>query len=437
MPAPSVTVNVTTALPRRGAPSSTGTAFFATSVGTTGPTTPIRLTSLAAAEAAFGVGPFATWVGDTLAEGTPEVVAVRAVSGRTVNDGVTTNASTTVTSATAAFTSSDISRTISGAGIPSGATITAVGSATSITISAAATASATGVTLTLGPLSTLTAAEWETALSKFTVSEFGMGQVAIPGVSTAAAHDAVVAHSAATGRTWLADGADNPTASALTTLATNQAAKSAAKYGAVFGPWVPYDATNRLVPGSVLAAGLAARGDARVGHTNHAPAGTHSGGAGLLRRANAVATSFTSAELNTLSDAGVNVFLNTPQGPALFDWKSVSTDPQFDQLNHGRMVMKLHSEMGGVVRGFLFRQITPALYAEVEGALRGYLMPLYDAGALFGDEADESFDVQVAEVNTTTDAAEGRLNAAVAVRFSSHTDTIVINVNTHLADGTV
>lgn len=366
MPAPSVTVNVTTALPRRGAPSTTGTAFLATSTGT-GPTTPIRLTSLAAAETAFGAGPFATWVGDTLAEGTPAVVAVRAT----------------------------------------------------------------------GALAALTAAEWEAGLAKFTVSEFGMGQVAIPGVSTAAAHDALVAHSAATGRTWMADGADNATAAALATLGTNQAGKAAAKYGAVFGPWVPYGATNRLVPGSVLAAGLAARGDARVGHTNHAPAGVHSGGAGVLRRANAVATAFTAAERDTLSDAGVNVFLNTPQGPALFDWKSVSTDVQFDQLNHGRMVMKLHAELNGIVRGFLFRQITPELYSEVEGALRGYLMPLYTAGALFGDEADDAFDVEVAGVNTDADAAAGNLNAAVAVRFSSHTDTIVINVVTHLADGTV
>jgi hypothetical protein len=72
--------------------------------------------------------------------------------GRTVTDGVTTAASTTVTSATAAFTATDVGRTIAGGSIPAGATITAVGSATSVTISAAATASATAVTLTLGDI---------------------------------------------------------------------------------------------------------------------------------------------------------------------------------------------------------------------------------------------------------------------------------------------
>lgn len=57
-------------------------------------------------------------------------------------DGVTTSGSATVTSATGAFTTADIGKTITGsiAGIPAGATILAVGSATSITISANATA---------------------------------------------------------------------------------------------------------------------------------------------------------------------------------------------------------------------------------------------------------------------------------------------------------
>jgi hypothetical protein len=69
------------------------------------------------------------------------------VHSRKVTDGVT-NSSTTVTSATAAFTSADVGGFITGAGIPVGATIASVTNATTIVISAAATATATGVTLT-------------------------------------------------------------------------------------------------------------------------------------------------------------------------------------------------------------------------------------------------------------------------------------------------
>jgi hypothetical protein len=370
MPRPQVIVNVTAALPRRGAPSTTGTAFFATSIGT-GPTTPVRLTSLAAAEAAFGVGPFATWIGDTLSEGTPEVVAVRAT----------------------------------------------------------------------GALADLTEAEWAAGLSTFTAL-FGPGQVAIPGVATAAAHAALVAHANTFGRTSLLDGDVTPTVAELTTPTTTHGGAAGARSSAVIAPWVPYtaaDGTNRDVPGSVLAAGLAARGDAVLGHTNHAPAGDQGRGAGLLRRANALTVRFTTAEWDTLNDAGVNLFVNTPFGPALYGWQSMSTDPRFAQMNTGRLVMKLRAELAGVVERFLFRQIDGQghLYAEIEGALRGYLEPLWQAGALYGADADDAFDVQVAEVNTAADAAAGRVNAAVEIRASQHTERIVIDVVTHLADGEI
>jgi hypothetical protein len=68
----------------------------------------------------------------------------------TVTDGVTTNTSTTVTSATARFTPSDIGTTISGTNIPASTTIASYTSATSVTLSAAATGSGSGITFTLG-----------------------------------------------------------------------------------------------------------------------------------------------------------------------------------------------------------------------------------------------------------------------------------------------
>ena len=66
---------------------------------------------------------------------------------RSVADGVTTSGSINVTSATAAFTERDRGKGFYGAGIPTGTTIVAVLSATSILLSAAATATATGVTI--------------------------------------------------------------------------------------------------------------------------------------------------------------------------------------------------------------------------------------------------------------------------------------------------
>lgn len=69
--------------------------------------------------------------------------------GTTVTDGATTAASTTVTSATAAFTAADIGLPISGGSIPATAVIIKVTSGTSVVISQAATATAAGVTITI------------------------------------------------------------------------------------------------------------------------------------------------------------------------------------------------------------------------------------------------------------------------------------------------
>lgn len=85
-----------------------------------------------------------------ITQGVGVVTIGQDASGVSVTDGATTSGSATVTSATAAFTAADVGRTISGAGIPAGSTITAVGSGTSVTISQLATATATGVTITVG-----------------------------------------------------------------------------------------------------------------------------------------------------------------------------------------------------------------------------------------------------------------------------------------------
>lgn len=71
------------------------------------------------------------------------------IGSRTAADGATTSGSTTVTSATIAFTGSDGGRIITGAGIPAGTTVASITNATTAVLSAAATATATGVSLTM------------------------------------------------------------------------------------------------------------------------------------------------------------------------------------------------------------------------------------------------------------------------------------------------
>lgn len=77
---------------------------------------------------------------------------VTSLASRSVADGVTIG-TTTVTSATAAFTQNDVGRPVSGTDIPAGAFIVSVTNATTIVISAAATGSHVANTLVTGAAS--------------------------------------------------------------------------------------------------------------------------------------------------------------------------------------------------------------------------------------------------------------------------------------------
>lgn len=94
-----------------------------------------------------------------------DLVAMNEILYRTVTDGAT-NTNTTVTSVTAAFTTEDVGKPISGTGIPAATTIASVESATSCTISAAATGTATGVTITIGVA--LASASYTSSMKPFT-----------------------------------------------------------------------------------------------------------------------------------------------------------------------------------------------------------------------------------------------------------------------------
>lgn len=371
MARPQVVVNVSAALPRRGDPTATGTAVLLFAGGS-GATTPIRCYTAADA-AVYGnsaqATAFAAAVGDALALGAPEVIALRVA----------------------------------------------------------------------GVAADVTESAWTAALNLIT-DEYGpSAQVAIPGVATTPAHNALMAHAAANpSRTVFIDAAPDATATALATLATSFAASAGAPRAALVAPHVTFPAAanaTRTVPGSVIAAGLAARGDAVVGHANNAPAGDQGRGAGVVTGGLAPTAVFTNAEMDTLHEAGVSVIKQRLGVPTLYGWRSLSNDERFRQLNAGRFSGQLASGIGAVMNQFLFRQIDGQglLFSEVEGALRGYLLPKWAQQALFGATAADAFDVQVRSVNTAATIKAGEVHAAVAVRLTPHTEKVVIDVVTNIA----
>jgi Tfp pilus assembly protein PilW len=78
------------------------------------------------------------------------IVDYGAYGARTVSDAVTSNNSTTLTSASANFTSADVGKSIAGTGIPTGTTIQSYTNATTVTMSNSATADAASAAAVIG-----------------------------------------------------------------------------------------------------------------------------------------------------------------------------------------------------------------------------------------------------------------------------------------------
>lgn len=286
---------------------------------------------------------------------------------------------------------------------------------------------------------TATEEQWAAALDLFH-DGFGPGQVLIPGVATADAHAALLAHAATSGRCVLLDVESDATAAETAASATGLTAAAGAERAGLIAPWVTVPGpagVPRQVPGSVIAAGLAAREDVVAGHANSAPAGDKGYSAGAVRSGIAPTVAFSSSEHDTLHDAGVSVIRDVRGTPTLWGWVSLSDDPTFRQLNVGRMTMQLGTGIQAGGEKFLFKNIDGQghLYAELEGFLRGYLTPLWTAGALYGSDADDAFDVDVQGVNTDATAAAGELRSSVAVKLTPHTEKVIINVVASLAEG--
>lgn len=285
----------------------------------------------------------------------------------------------------------------------------------------------------------VTEAEWTTALDKLT-AEFGPGQVLIPGVASAGAHAALLDHAASSRRCVLLDTEADATATEIATAAAGLSASTGAERATLLAGWsvmpAPGGAT-RTVPASVITAGLVGRNDAAAGHANNAPAADQGRGAGFVNGALGLASAFTDAEHDTLHEAGVSVFRSIRGQAQLYGWRSLSADPRFRQLNWGRIAMQLSSGIAAGAEKFLFRQIDGQgrLFAELEGMLRGYLTGLWTANALYGATTDDAFDVEVAGVNTPETIAAGELHAAVAVALTPHTEKVVIDVVTSIAEG--
>lgn len=309
--------------------------------------------------------------------------------------------------------------------------MTAVGSADPV---AATTALASGT----DDYSNATETTWANAMALFTKDK-GPGQVSAPGRVTATTQTALLAHAAANNRVAVLDTADSVTVATHTSQAATLRALSTARYGALFGPWAVIPGitpgTTRTVPYSAVQAGLIARTDSAGNNANVAAAGSYQLN-GIARYATALSqVAWSDANRETLHDAGVNVALVKYGAVETYGYRTLVNplvDDTWIDFGNARVAMQISAESYAVGETFVLRQIDGQgiVASEFAAALTGeILLPLYEAGALYGDTFQDAASVDTGnQVNTEETIADGELHALISVRLSPHAERVIIEI---------
>jgi hypothetical protein len=279
-------------------------------------------------------------------------------------------------------------------------------------------------------------ADYEAALDRITI-HYGPGQIAIPGVTTNAAYEALLEHANANNRRAILDGPDSSSTATLLAAVTGltPSDENDLRFGALWGNWPVIKGltanTTRTVPPSGVIMGMIARSD-RANSPNVPAAGAQTEPRSVLDLSN----SFTDVEVDTLADGNVNVFHEMFGSLWNFGWRSLADsaeDPAWLQFSASRLIMAIIGKSLSVASRYLFSEIDGQRrkLAQFEGDLVGTVfLPYYTAGSLYGTTPEEAFSVDVisVEANPDEDLAQGRVRALCVVRPSPFAESIEFQI---------
>jgi hypothetical protein len=276
----------------------------------------------------------------------------------------------------------------------------------------------------------------------------GPGQVAYPGATTSAMHAALANHAQANNRFFLADMQD--TSSAATLIAADRADATKLAYaetvGMAFGSWHTIagvtGGTTRVVPSSAIVAGLMARSDAALGNPNAAAAGGN--GASDITLA-LTQPEWIDTDRQALNDAGINIFRSIYGNFRLYGYRTLANnaDPAswaWESAAAARLRMAIQAEFDAYCEGFVFSQLDGRgqTIARFAGGLSSILLRYWTLGALYGATAAEAYSVDAGPtVNTPDTIANNELHALVGLRTSPfaelvHVEVVKVPSNQHL-----
>lgn len=268
------------------------------------------------------------------------------------------------------------------------------------------------------------------ALDLFTY-ELGPGQVAAPGLTATAVHEAILAHLDATHRCGLLD-LPAGDAAALTAAVAALEGTAGVRFAAALAPALVYpsDAPPATVnvPYSGVQAGLIARADL-LGNPNQPAAGVN----GVSRLALGLTEDYSDDDREALNEAGVTLAKLVYGEVRTYGARTAAgaDDTNWLWLANSRVVMAITHRADAISQNYLFRQIDGRrqLFAALEAELRGMLLEYFNANALYGATPADAFQVDTGpQVNTIETIMAGEVHAVIRVKTSPSAEWVEIAI---------
>lgn len=274
-----------------------------------------------------------------------------------------------------------------------------------------------------------------TGLQAFNSEEFGSGQVSIPGITTEAAHAALIAHAENFKRTAICDEAVGSTA--------QDAVATRALYGtpsgALYWPQVSMldfagSGLTKLYAPSGFVAGACALADREVG-THQAPANKYGRIPGALD-VERNASGLSQTDENTsgyLNGRDVNCITRLPeQSVKIYGERVMTGDNRVQMVHEIRTLNLIYYQLKRTYQSIPFSVVdgTGKLFREVRSLSESYLRILWRAGALFGQKQEEAFIVICDTTNNTPDTLNAQqVFVQVGVRLSPTAEMVLVNID--------
>jgi uncharacterized protein len=206
-------------------------------------------------------------------------------------------------------------------------------------------------------------------------------------------------------------------------------AKLSSKYAALYHPWIQVtdEITGRpvLVPPSGAIAGIYALTDIRRG-VHKAPAGLDTG---KVVVANGVEVVLSKGEYDILYPLNINAILKLPDGIHVWGSRTLSADPEWQQINIRRLFNFLEKSIENGTQWVVFEPNGPPLWKSIERSIREFLRIQWREGKLVGTTEKEAFFVHCnAETNPPEVVDAGQVVTVIGVAPSRPAEFVIFRI---------